>query len=124
IRWLGAINRLEIVDSNWLFFRVLVNLGLASVGAAHDEAALRAALDRLEQFYLGDGWYSDGANDQRDYYIPFAFHFYGLIYAGPAGATDPERAQRFRERVALFAEQFVAWFGDDGGALPFGRSRS
>lgn len=122
IRWLGAINRLEIVDSNWLFFRVLVNLGLASVGAAHDEAALRAALDRLEQFYLGDGWYSDGANDQRDYYIPFAFHFYGLIYARLAGATDPERAQRFRERAALFAEQFVAWFAADGAALPFGRS--
>ena len=121
-RWLGAINRVGVVDSNWLFFRVLVNQGLARVGAPHDEAATRAALDRLEQFYQGDGWYSDGANDQRDYYIPFAFHYYGLIYAKLAGGRDPERAERFRERAALFAQQFVGWFAADGAALPFGRS--
>ena len=121
-RWLGAINRLEVVDSNWLFFRVLVNIGLARVGAEHDDAAMHAALDRLEQFYLGDGWYSDGANDQRDYYIPFAFHYYGLLYAKLMGAHDPERAARFRERAALFARQFVHWFAADGAALPFGRS--
>ncbi len=122
VRWLGAINRVEVVDSNWLFFRVLVNQGLARVGAPHDGAAGRAALDRLEQFYQGDGWYSDGANDQRDYYIPFAFHYYGLIYAALAGGRDPERAERFRERAALFARQFVHWFAADGAALPFGRS--
>jgi hypothetical protein len=123
-RWLGAINRVEIVDSNWLFFRVLVNLGLARADAGHDEAATRAALDRLEQFYQGDGWYSDGDSQQRDYYIPFAFHYYGLVYAELAGGRDPERARRFRERAALFAQQFVHWFSADGAALPFGRSLS
>ncbi len=121
-RWLGTINQVDIVDSNWLFFRVLVNLGLARVGAAHDEAALQAALDRLEQFYLGDGWYSDGPTAQRDYYIPFAFHYYGLIYARLAEEHDPARAQRFRERAALFSQQFIHWFTADGAALPFGRS--
>jgi hypothetical protein len=121
-RWLGAINRAAVVDSNWLFFRVLVNLGLARVGAAHDPAAMDAALDRLEQFYLGDGWYSDGLTAQRDYYIPFAFHYYGLIYARLAGERDPERARRFRDRAALFARDFVHWFAADGAALPFGRS--
>lgn len=123
-RWLGAINRVGTVDSNWLFFRVLVNLGLARGGAGHDEAATRAALERLEQFYQGDGWYSDGDNQQRDYYIPFAFHYYGLVYAELAGGRDPERARRFRERAALFAQQFVHWFSADGAALPFGRSLS
>ncbi|CAG0937390.1 hypothetical protein TFLX_06319 [Thermoflexales bacterium] len=121
-RWLNTINQLELVDSNWLFFRVLVNVGLAHVGAVHDEAAMHAALDRLEQFYLGDGWYSDGLTTQRDYYIPFAFHYYGLIYARLAAPRDPDRAQRFRERATLFAQQFVHWFAADGAALPFGRS--
>ncbi|KAB8140038.1 DUF2264 domain-containing protein [Chloroflexia bacterium SDU3-3] len=120
--WLGAINREEVVDSNWLFFRVLVNMGLARVGEPHDAAGQRAALDRLEAFYLGDGWYSDGNNEQRDYYIPFAFHYYGLIYAALEGERDPERARRFRERAALFAQQFVGWFDAEGAALPFGRS--
>ena len=121
-QWLNAINQVDLVDNNWLFFRVLVNLGLAHVGAAHDEAAMHAALDRLEQFYLGDGWYSDGLTTQRDYYIPFAFHHYSLIYARLAAPRDPDRAQRFRERATLFAQQFIHWFTADGAALPFGRS--
>ncbi len=120
--WLSTINQRTIPDTNWLFFRVLVNLGLERVGAAYDEAAMYAALDRLEQFYLGDGWYSDGANDQRDYYIPFAMHYYGLVYARLNGARDPERAQRFRQRAAKFAQEFIHWFAADGAALPFGRS--
>jgi hypothetical protein len=120
VRWLSRINRRETPDNNWLFFRVLVNLGLARVGAEHDPAATHKALDRLEEFYLGDGWYSDGPTTQRDYYIPFAMHFYGLIYARLA--DDPARAARFADRAALFARDFVHWFTADGAALPYGRS--
>lgn len=122
-RWLGRVNEVETVDNNWLFFRVLVNEGLARVGAAgHDQAATRAALDRLESFYLGDGWYSDGPNTQRDYYVAFAMHFYGLLYARIAAHSDPARAERLRQRAADFAGDFAHWFADDGAGLPFGRS--
>lgn len=121
--WLGEINRVEVVDSNWLFFRVMVNLGLRKVDApSYDPVAMRQALERLEEFYLGEGWYSDGPNPRMDYYIPFAFHFYGLIYATLAGESDPARAARFKERAALFAQDFIHWFNADGAALPFGRS--
>ncbi|MEU8356236.1 DUF2264 domain-containing protein [Nonomuraea sp. NPDC048882] len=120
-RWLSQINRRQTPDNNWLFFRVLVNLGLARVGADHDPGATREALDRLESFSLGDhGWYSDGPTRQRDYYVPFAMHFYGLIYA--ALADSSERAERFRERAALFARDFAHWFTADGAAVPYGRS--
>jgi hypothetical protein len=49
-------------------------------------------------------------------------HFYGLIYAALAGAEDPARAGRFRERAATFATGFRHWFAADGSAVPFGRS--
>jgi hypothetical protein len=120
--WLLTINQVEIVDSNWLFFRVLVNLGLKKAGGPWDEKAMLAALDRLEEFYQGNGWYTDGPVPQLDYYIPFGFHYYGLIYARLAADTDPARAARFKERAAQFARQFVHWFQADGAALPFGRS--
>ena len=121
-RWLNTVNSVEVADNNWLFFRVLVNLGLARVGAPHDAAALEGALAQLETFYLGDGWYSDGPKAQLDYYVAFALHYYGLVYATLAADTDPERAQRFRDHAAQFAQDYVYWFAEDGSALPFGRS--
>ncbi|MCC6974050.1 MAG: DUF2264 domain-containing protein [Anaerolineae bacterium] len=122
LRWLSTINKVGIVDNNWLWFRVMVNLGLAHVGAKYDEAAMNNALARLDEFYLGDGWYADGMSEQRDYYIPFAMHFYSLVYAKLAGERDPRRAAEYRERARAFAQDFVNWFAADGSALPFGRS--
>ncbi len=121
--WLGRINSGGLPDSNWLFFRVLVNLGLRRVEAGeYQPDAETAALDRLESFYLGEGWYQDGPSGRCDYYVPWAFHFYGLIYARLAGDRDPERAARFCERATLFARQFIHWFDTDGRAVPYGRS--
>lgn len=124
VQWLNTINTRKVVDSNWLWFRILVNLGLKNVGVAYDAALMNQALNRLDDFYLGDGWYSDGNNHQRDYYIPFAMHFYALIYAKYAESDDPQRAQRYRDRATAFAQEFVHWFSADGSALPFGRSLS
>ena len=97
--WLNHVNKTALHDCNWLFFRILVNMGLARVGAPYDRQANTEALNRLEDFYLGDGWYFDGRNGTRDYYIAFAFHFYSLIYAAHAADTDPERAARFKKRA-------------------------
>ncbi|MFC4592083.1 DUF2264 domain-containing protein [Sphaerisporangium corydalis] len=120
--WLLASMTAEPVDNNWQFFPVMVGLGLDRVGVAYDRAPNAARLDRLESFDLGRGWYSDGPTAQRDYYVPFAMHYYGLIYAALAGGRDPGRAGRFRERAAAFALDFQHWFTRDGAAVPFGRS--
>ncbi|EMA38009.1 DUF2264 domain-containing protein [Halococcus hamelinensis] len=125
VAWLNQINDAELPDCNWLFFRVMVNVGLRSVGARHDWERTQDSLDRLESFYRGDGWYTDGPASDRspvDYYLPWAMHFYGLVYATVAGEADPERAERFRARAETFASHHVHWFAEDGRALPYGRS--
>jgi hypothetical protein len=124
VGWLNQINEAELYDCNWLFFRVMVNVGLRSVGARHDWERTQSSLDRLESFYRGDGWYTDGPKGEAsptDYYLPWAMHFYGLVYATVVD-DDPERADRFRERAAAFATHHAHWFDDEGRAVPFGRS--
>ncbi len=82
--WLTQINKAELHDCNWLFFRVLTNFGLRYVGADHDWEQARADLDRLDTYYLTDGWYSDGTDDSlgpRDHYIAWEIHVDGLVYA-------------------------------------------
>jgi hypothetical protein len=120
--WLARFIEARTPENNWNFFPVMASLGLDRVGYGHDRGARHARLDRLETYALADGWYGDGATEQRDYYIPWAMHFYGLIYAALAGAEDPARAERFRQRAAEFAVGFRHWFAADGSAVPFGRS--
>jgi hypothetical protein len=118
--WLGLINAVELPPTNWEFFRVLVNVALRSLGQPFDQGRLEQGLAAVEALYRADGWYVDETN--YDLYNPFAFHFYGLVYARLCGDADPERAARYRERARLFARQYLAWFDPDGSAVPFGRS--
>ena len=120
--WLLQINHHVISDNNWLFFRILVNCALKKVNAVFSEKQLEIDLKRVDDFYLGDGWYSDGVTKQRDYYIPFAMHFYSLLYAKLMQDEDPYRAKQYRKRSAEFAKDFIYYFGTRGEALPYGRS--
>jgi Uncharacterized protein conserved in bacteria len=122
--WLGQINSGWIPDSNWAFFRIMVNAALKKLRRPFDERAMDEAFATVESFYLGGGWYSDGHSEQRDYYVAFAFHFYSLVYARAMEAEDPHRSRIFKERAALFARDFIAWFSNAGAAIPFGRSQT
>ena len=120
--WLVQINERTMPDNNWLFFRVLVNLALKSVGRDWSESLTLQALHRIDEFYIGGGHYRDGVRHQIDYYSPMALHFYGLIVAAVAGEQYPDFARRYRQRARQFAQDFQYWFADDGSAIPFGRS--
>lgn len=122
IKWLWQINEHEVCDSNWRFFRVLVNIALKKLGLNYSEEKLNEDLTRLDEFYLGDGWYKDGVHGQTDYYISFAFHFYSLIYAKAMENDDSARAKLYKDRACEFAKTFIYWFDEDGEALPYGRS--
>lgn len=124
-RWLNQINLVDHSNpNNWLMFTVLVNVGFKKVGMPYNQAIMDEYLEAIDTYYLGDGWYSDGKTDQRDYYVPFGMHYYTLIYAKLMEHDDPERAKVYRERAKTFAEQFIYWFAEDGSSLPFGRSQT
>lgn len=108
-------------DNNWKFFRLMIDLGLEEVGVPIEPLLHDAYLDEIEGFHIGRGWYRDGQTPQLDHYIPFAFHFYGLLYAALARDRTPRR-DLFASRARAFAAEIEHWFADDGAALPFGRS--
>lgn len=122
--WLNQINARPVYDCNWLFFQVMVNMGFKKIGWPCDEEQMKRNLERIDEFYLTEGWYSDGSGGHSDYYVPFAFHYYGLIYATWMREEDPERADLYIRRATEFSHNFIYWFADDGSALPYGRSLS
>ncbi len=122
-RWLSRIQDARINPSNWRFFRILVIDSLASVDWPVDGKCLAEELDFIDSQYVGEGWYKDGDKIERfDYYNPFAFHFYGLLYARWHSVDDPERSARYIERARTFALSYRHWFAEDGAAIAYGRS--
>ncbi|KAK7692606.1 hypothetical protein QCA50_004238 [Cerrena zonata] len=124
--WLGGMNDKEMPNTNWLWFRVFSNLGLSKVGSPKfDGKRMKADLDHLDTFYIGEGWSRDGPEGivQLDYYSSsFAIQYAQLVYSKLAQAEDPERCEEFRNRARLFAQDFVHYFDPEGRAVPFGRS--
>ncbi len=122
VQYLNKINEHPLPVCNWIFFAILVNIAMKQKGRKYSPELLEQYLDGIDSFYIGDGWYRDGDSNQKDYYISFAIHYYSLIYAKVMADEDPERANKYKERACIFAQQFIYWFDDSGEAIPFGRS--
>lgn len=121
-QWMNQINIQQVHPNNWRFFRILVNMTFRLLGLPWSEACMKNDFQIIENCYTKDGWYYDGNPGQVDYYIPFAMHYYGLIYAGFMKEIEPERSACLMERAQAFSKTFLYWFGNDGNEIPFGRS--
>ena len=133
-RYIDEFARLRRVDppyTNWLLFSSTIESFLAKVGASFDAYRVSMAVRKVEEWYVGDGWYSDGQGSFAfDYYSSYVFHamyletLQNMIDAHQKGwginypkyhATALKRAQKF----GIILERFIS----PEGTLPvFGRS--
>lgn len=109
-------------DNNWRLFQVVSEQFLASVGAPHSRGDIEGGLDRIEDWYVGEGWYTDGDGRNFDYYIGWAMHLYPLLWSRMAGADDGGRTKVYRERLSRFLQDYPHFFGADGAPVHQGRS--
>lgn len=76
-RYVERFQRLKVVRpayNNWLLFRGLIEAFLMSVGEDADQYALTVAANKINEWYLSDGWYSDGPEFSLDYYNAYVIH--------------------------------------------------
>ncbi|MFD0340084.1 DUF2264 domain-containing protein [Streptomyces sp. NPDC127117] len=109
-------------DNNWRLFQVVSEQFLASVGAPYSRSDIESNLDRIEDWYVGDGWYTDGDGRNFDYYIGWAMHLYPLLWSRMAGTDDGGRTEIYRQRLSRFLEDYPHFFGSDGAPVHQGRS--
>lgn len=60
--------------NNWLLFRTMVEAFLLSVGEEADAFVLSVGPNKINEWYLSDGFYSDGPEFAFDYYNSFVMH--------------------------------------------------
>ncbi|QNE17423.1 DUF2264 domain-containing protein [Kribbella qitaiheensis] len=124
--WLGGFIGSSTHDNNWRLFQVVSEQFLASVGAPYSKEDIEGGLDRIEDWYIGDGWYSDGDGQKFDNYIGWAMHLYPGLWARMAAASPgteyDDRLKVYRDRLRLFLEDAVHLVGNDGAPIYQGRS--
>ncbi|MBL7815595.1 MAG: DUF2264 domain-containing protein [Saprospiraceae bacterium] len=60
--------------SNWLLFSGITEAFLLSIGEQADPFRIDIAIKKMKEWYVGDGWYSDGDRFAMDYYNSFVIH--------------------------------------------------
>ena len=121
--WLAEFAGAWVPDNNWVWFRAVAAAFSRSVGGTWDQADIDHAVSRTEDWYKGDGWYTDGGTRNFDYYNGWAMHLYPLWYCRIAGGlAERGLEQRYRSRLRRYLADAAHLVGGDGAPLFQGRS--
>lgn len=114
--------------NNWLLFAAIIEAFFHRAGESFDPMRVDYALRQHEQWYLGDGTYSDGPHLHWDYYNSYVIHPMLLDTldavadapeAHPAWIQMRDDHRRRAHRFAIVLERMIA---ADGSFPPMGRS--
>lgn len=132
-RYIAEFQQLRRVDppyTNWLLFSSTVECFLKKAGAQTDYYRITSALRKVDEWYVGDGWYSDGEDFAFDYYNSFVIHpmyvecLEVMTNGGKQniwnvkGGNFPNALKRI-QRFGMILERFVS---PEGTFPVFGRS--
>lgn len=131
-RYIAAFQGVRAIDppyTNWLLFSSTIESFLARAGAKADTYRVNSAVRKVEEWYVGDGWYADGPSFAFDYYSSYVFHpmlietLENMDASGYRNRLDygayRDRAVRRAQRFSIILERFIA---PDGTFPVFGRS--
>lgn len=112
--------------SNWLLFAAATEVFFYKNGYDWDPIRVDYAMHKLEEWYVGDGMYSDGPNFAFDYYNSYVIHPYlALISETLIGKKNlaykafSEKIAKRDERYAIIQERLI---NGDGTFPATGRS--
>ena len=124
VGYLAELVGARIPPINWVWFRIVTQAFLRSVGGPWSPADLEHDLAVHESFVRADGWFADGPERSFDHYAGWALHFYPVIWLEMAAGEEcaEELRATYLERLDAFLPQAAALVGADGGPLVQGRS--
>jgi hypothetical protein len=121
-----SLRRVDPPYTNWLLFSAMVETFLLSIDEDYDAYRIHSALRKMEEWYVGDGWYSDGEHFAFDYYNsyviqPMYTEILEVLVAKNkiAKSKQLEVATKRMQRYSIILERMIS----PEGTFPlFGRS--
>lgn len=110
--------------TNWLWFRIVVQTFLRSVGGPWSAQDIADDLALHDELTREDGWLSDGFERSYDHYIGWALHLYPVLWVRMQGGAELAGDRVARDLAALdrFLLDAAVLVGADGSPLQQGRS--
>jgi hypothetical protein len=127
----SVVGDLDYPDNNWVWFRIVVETFLRSVGGPFSADDMVHDLAAHDRFHRPGGWFADGPERSFDHYAGWALHLYPALWERMTGAAEvaaaagddlTTRSAADRERLARYLDDALALVGSDGGPLIQGRS--
>lgn len=113
VRSIKTTRQFRPVFSNWLLFSAMNEAFLSQYADEWDVMRVDYALRQLEQWYVGDGLYSDGAYYANDYYNSYVIQPYLAAIVGVIGkktnayAAMADKIKKRNERYAVLQERSI-----------------
>lgn len=120
--WLRHHARLNVWHNNWQLFPAMAEGFLRSVGEDTSGCHGSRNVARVESWYVGDGWYTDGPERAFDYYNAWAIHPYLWAWYRMIGEEAGPEAERHRDRLSRFVTSWSDMIASDGAPVHVGRS--
>ena len=120
--WFDGAAGTWCADNNHVLLGATLAAFTSSVGWHDRRALVENALDRMEDWYRGDGWYTDGDGRRFEYYNAYAFHWYPFFIARMLGARLDDRRAEYRTRLGAFLVGYQHLFSRGGAPVLMGRS--
>ncbi len=111
--------------NNWLLFSAISETFLLSIDQEYDPFRVNMALNKMKEWYVGDGWYSDGPKFSMDYYNDFVIQpmiVDMLKVLVSKKATPPSNYDEALKRMVRHAEFSERIISPEGSFPVFGRS--
>lgn len=128
IKEFAGLRRYTPVYSNWVMFVSLIETFLSTVSDNYDAYRIHIGLRKINEWYVGDGWYSDGPGFAFDYYNSFVIQ--PMYVEALQVLNNQKRGVRVSDEELARAEKRLQRYGtilermiSPEGAFPvFGRS--
>lgn len=120
-----TVRKIKPFNSNWLLFAAMCESFLLSIGEDVVTERIDHAIDTIEKWYVGDGWYSDGPTFHFDHYNGFVIHpmlvetLKQSVLKGRREEKEYDLAYKRMQRYASFLERYIS---PEGTFLVVGRS--
>ncbi len=120
-----TIRQITPWNNNWILFAATIESFLLSIGEDINTARIDTAIETIEKWYVGDGWYSDGDKFHFDHYNGYVIHpmlievLKANVAKGRREQKDLDKAYKRMQRYASFQERYIS---PEGTYLVVGRS--